>query len=117
MVYQHPWSPKAHTFAVAFLPTFVGHLFGADRLTQRDDLMGGASMHALAMRFELAFFRGFAPSGGLVALALFPVQPLLASLLRTPLRIVVLMIRRPSLPRHLALHAPDGVLIGDECPS
>src|SRR5712692_1615313 len=75
MVYQHPWSPKTHTCAVAFLPTLVGELFGADRLAQRDNLMHHAPMHALAMRSELAFFGGFPPPGGLVALALFPVEP------------------------------------------
>ena len=63
MVYQHPWSPKTHTCAVAFLPTLVGELFGADRLAQRDNLMHHAPMHALAMRSELAFFGGFPPPG------------------------------------------------------
>src|SRR6266852_4365906 len=110
MLYQHPWGTKAHAASILFLPRLVGNLFQDDGVAHPHDLMDHATMQALAMGCELAFFGGLAPPGGLVAHALFPVQPLLASLLRTPLFIVVLRIRCPSLPVHLALHAPDGVL-------
>src|SRR5260370_1611554 len=63
LFYQHPWGAKAHAFSILFLPPSVGNLFQDDRVAHAHDLMDHATMQALAMGCELAFFGGLAPPG------------------------------------------------------
>jgi hypothetical protein len=105
VVNEHPWGPKAHAFAVTFLPTFIGDHFQVNSVAQPHDLMHQATMHTLAMRFQFAFFGRFAPPGGLVASAVFPDQPFPATLLGTTSLIVVAGIGCSPLPVHFMLQA------------
>ncbi len=89
LFYRHPWSPKAHTFAVLFLPPLVGNLFQDNGVAHLHDLMDHATMQALAMGCQLAFFGSFAPSGVFVPRTPLPVQAFLAPLLGPPLLIVL----------------------------
>src|SRR5258708_33274966 len=102
---EHPWGTKTHTLAVQFLPTLVRNLFGDDRVAHRDDLVDEASMQTLAMGGEFALFGRFAASRFLVALAVPPVEPLLALLLNATSLIVVLGVGCSPLPLHLPLQA------------
>src|SRR5258708_6220416 len=111
---QHPWGTKTHTLAKAFLPTFIGEVFGDDGIAHPYDLVDQATVQALAMGTQAAFFGGFALAGGLISFALLPGQPVLAAFLGAALGIIVARIGRATLALHLALEPTDRLLIGEK---
>ncbi len=74
-------------------------------VAQPHDLVDHATMQTLAMSFQFAFSGGLAPPGSQIAPAVFPGQPLLASLLGTTLLIVVVRIGHPPFSIQAALKA------------
>jgi hypothetical protein len=72
--YKHPWCSFSDTLPKCLLPCLVGYLFNVDGIAKSDNIMGHLPMQALAVRSQLPFFGGFAPSRLLVAFTDFPVQ-------------------------------------------
>jgi hypothetical protein len=115
LCYKHPWCSKSHTSAVLFLPAFIGKLFEDDRVPHGHNLMDFATMQALGMRSQFAFFLRLTPPDLLVALALLPGEWLLSTrfLDATP-AIIVARIGCSPLPIHFALQATNALLIGNQ---
>src|SRR5262245_33593623 len=94
------------------MPASVGDLFGDDGVAHSHKLVCEPAMHALPVGRQLAFSRGFTPSGGLVAAALFPPGSAFLALLRPTSLVVALGIGGTPLPLHLALQPADKARIG-----
>ena len=115
MVHEHSWCSKSHAFAILLLPAFIRQFFGDNAVAYRHDLMDHPPMQALAVRLELAFSGGFAPSRGLVALALLPRGRAFASLLGPSLLVIVLGIGGTPLSIHLALEPAQLLRLWSQC--
>ena len=110
-----PGARASHTSAVLFLPAFIGKLFEDDRVPHGHNLMDFATMQALAMRGQFAFFLGLAQPDLLVALALIPGEWLLSTrFLYATLAIIVARVGCSPLPIHFALQATNPLLIGNQ---
>ena len=114
MVDEHPWGTTSHAAAIAFLPAFVGNLFGEDGVAHTHNLMDHTPMQALAMGSQPALFGCFAAPAGLVAPALLPAGSAFGAFPGPPLLVVVLRIGGAPLSLHLALQVADGPCIGSK---
>ena len=98
--------------ASLFLPGTVGNLFREDGLTHGYDLMDELSMQTFAVGGAFTLVGGSAPPSGQIALAVLPLQWLLAAFLDATFFVVVVGVVGAALSVHLALKTADGSGIG-----
>src|SRR5262249_24761898 len=90
MRYKHPWCAQSHAPTILFLPSVERGLFQVDDVSHLDNVMSQLAMQTLAVGGEAAFRVGVLAPGRLVAFALLPLGEGFATLLRTPLFVVML---------------------------